>query len=166
MAVSAYSPSTLSIVRDLYSVSFSDGYTVEDYWCWLLSFQKRGCLKDRPSRVGSIERCGAQGGLRAHSRDVRGFIVNLDFPLYIEDHISSSIQATASYRWWICTEKTKGIAVYKHWTVSFEGGRMITTQQLALMTAWCLVACWLTHDPHFNEGCNKGHYSVSVGSQL
>lgn len=31
MAVSAYSPSTLPIVRDLYSVSFSDGHTVEDY---------------------------------------------------------------------------------------------------------------------------------------
>lgn len=56
MAVWAYSPSTLPIVRDLYSVSFSDGFTVEDDWSGLLSFQKRGCLKDRHAKVGSIER--------------------------------------------------------------------------------------------------------------
>lgn len=56
MAVSGYSPSTLPIVRDLYSVSLSDGHTVEDYSSGLLSFQKRGCLKDRPAKVGRIER--------------------------------------------------------------------------------------------------------------
>lgn len=56
MAVSAYSPSTLSIVRDLYSVSFSGGHTVEGYWSGLLSFQKRGRLKDRLAKVGRIER--------------------------------------------------------------------------------------------------------------
>lgn len=33
------------------------------------------------------------------------------------------------------------------------------------MIAWCPLACWLTHDLYFNEGRNKGHYSVSVGSR-
>lgn len=45
MAVSTYSPGTLPIVGDLYSVSFSDGHTVEDWWSGVLSFQKMGCLK-------------------------------------------------------------------------------------------------------------------------
>lgn len=38
---------------------------------------------------------------------------------------------------------------------------MITSQQLALMMVWCPWGCWLTHDPHFNEGCN-GYITQSV----
>lgn len=56
MDISSYSPSTQLIVRDLYSVSFSDGHTVDDYWSGLLSLQKRGCLKESPAEVEGIEK--------------------------------------------------------------------------------------------------------------
>lgn len=47
MAVWPYSPSTLPIVRDLYSVSFSDGNIVGTTKVDALFFGKWGCLKDR-----------------------------------------------------------------------------------------------------------------------
>lgn len=70
------------------------------------------------------------------------------------------LQAITLYR--ICNKKLHCRA--QKLNSMFRGWMMITSQQLALMTAWCPVASWLTRDPHFSKGCNKGHYSVSVGS--
>lgn len=52
MAVSAYSPSTLPIVGDLYSVSFSDCHTVGGLLKWAALFTEKGCLKDGPAKGG------------------------------------------------------------------------------------------------------------------
>lgn len=105
MAVSSYSPCSQLIVRDLYSVSFSDGHTVEGYRSGLLSLQKRGCLKDRSAKVGDIEkvskkwdRWGLQGHM-AHSSGVRGFVVTLGSPLRIAQQVSSSIPV-ATLEWY------------------------------------------------------------------
>lgn len=72
MAVWPYSPSTLPIVRDLYSVSFSDGNIVGTTKVDALFFGKWGSLKDRAA-MRWIEIAADPKGLLGHKNgDVRG----------------------------------------------------------------------------------------------
>lgn len=106
-------------------------------------------------------------GLMSHSSDVRGFGLSTSRSRpYLFKHSRNNNLKVTGVEYVMKNTKTKSSAGYDNTEqYFFRGRRMITSQQLALMIAWCPLVCWLTHDPHFNESCNRGHYSVSVGSR-